>query len=276
MQPFDISILVLAYNSSKYVAECLNSVFLQNFTGSVQLIFLDDNSTDDTETIARSVLEKKIKAHWAVHFETNSVNLGSYLNLKKGLKIAQGKFIAYLEGDDIWVDKNKLTTQYQFLTKNDSYDAFACGCNFIDENGIQLPQLYYKELREKTFHNKDLWGYPPFQTSGVMFRNISQLKLPDSSINTNCNDKILFVLCSISKPIYYNPEKMIAYRYHKGNLTSNYSEYQNTVSRALVTNSFLIKHVGLKFLPSYLNAFVVFLKTYGIKIVQRIRSQQIL
>ncbi|MFT7591048.1 MAG: hypothetical protein ACI9UJ_000969, partial [bacterium] len=117
---------------------------------------------------------------------------------------------------------------------------------------------------EKTFENKDLWGYPPFQTSTFMFRREALPTLPGYFKKTTTNDKILFVLLSITAPLYYNPIVKTKYRYHIGNLTSNYSTLSNTLIRPLYTNLLLLRFVGFRFTG-------VFIKSLGELLVNSLR-----
>ncbi len=88
------TIATITYNSGNWVRQAIESVLASSFT-DFELIISDDCSTDQTWEIIQQYKDKRIKA-WR-----NEVNLGEYPNRNKVLQAAQGKFIIYIDGDDI-------------------------------------------------------------------------------------------------------------------------------------------------------------------------------
>jgi glycosyltransferase involved in cell wall biosynthesis len=95
LQPL-VSVLMTSYNREKYIAEAIQSVLDQTFT-DFEFIIVDDASTDDTLYIARKyeAIDKRIKVY------ANDQNLGDYPNRKKAASYAVGKYIKYVDSDDI-------------------------------------------------------------------------------------------------------------------------------------------------------------------------------
>lgn len=91
-----VSVLITSYNRSEYIAVAIESVLSQTFT-DFELIIVDDASTDDTLYIARKYedIDKRIKVY------ANDQNLGDYPNRKKAASYAIGKYIKYVDSDDI-------------------------------------------------------------------------------------------------------------------------------------------------------------------------------
>ncbi len=109
-----VSIIMPAYNSSKYIKKSILSVLNQSHS-NFQLIIIDDKSTDDTLNIIRSIEDKRI-----ILLE-NTVNLGVGPSRNIGIIKSKGRFIAFLDSDDIW-EKNKLSIQIKnMFDKNYSF-----------------------------------------------------------------------------------------------------------------------------------------------------------
>jgi glycosyltransferase involved in cell wall biosynthesis len=91
-----VSVLMTAYNREKYIAASIESVLASSYT-DFELIIVDDGSSDRTVEIARSYesKDKRIKVF------INEKNLGDYFNRNKAASYAKGKYIKYLDSDDL-------------------------------------------------------------------------------------------------------------------------------------------------------------------------------
>ena len=98
-----VSIIMPSYNTGKFIKETINSVLNQTYN-NWELIIVDDCSTDDTEEIVNAIKDNRIK------FLKNSTNSGAAISRNKAIKEAKGKWIAFLDSDDLW-KKEKLEKQ---------------------------------------------------------------------------------------------------------------------------------------------------------------------
>ncbi|GAB3531515.1 hypothetical protein GCM10027443_13870 [Pontibacter brevis] len=91
-----VSVLMTAYNREKYIAEAIESVLRSTYT-NFELIIVDDKSKDGTVDIAKSYAanDNRVKVF------INDVNLGDYPNRNKAAYYAKGKYIKYLDSDDV-------------------------------------------------------------------------------------------------------------------------------------------------------------------------------
>ncbi|MDE5695822.1 MAG: glycosyltransferase family 2 protein [Lachnospiraceae bacterium] len=107
-----VSVIMPAYNCEKYIGESIDSVLNQTYA-FLELIIVNDASTDDTKKI---ILEycKKDNRIFMYDLHTNS---GAAAARNKAIEMAKGKFIAFLDSDDIW-KRNKLEKQIEFMEKN--------------------------------------------------------------------------------------------------------------------------------------------------------------
>lgn len=91
-----VSVLMTAYNREKYIAEAIESVLSSTYQ-NFELIIVDDCSVDNTVAIARSFAEKDDR----ISLFINESNLGDYPNRNKAASFARGKYLKYLDSDDI-------------------------------------------------------------------------------------------------------------------------------------------------------------------------------
>lgn len=91
-----VSVLITSYNREKYIADAIESVLLSTFK-NFELIVVDDCSSDNTIEIIRSYEKKDNR----IRVFVNEKNLGDYYNRNKAASYAIGKYIKYLDSDDI-------------------------------------------------------------------------------------------------------------------------------------------------------------------------------
>jgi glycosyltransferase involved in cell wall biosynthesis len=90
-----VSVLMTAYNREQYIAEAIESVLASTFS-DFELIIVDDASTDNTVEIARRYLtDPRVQVH------SNVKNLGDYPNRNRAASFAKGKYLKYLDSDDV-------------------------------------------------------------------------------------------------------------------------------------------------------------------------------
>lgn len=102
-----VSIVIPMYNVEKYVGECLNSVLAQTFR-EIEVVCIDDASTDQTLKVA----EGFAKSDTRVHILINDENKGPAYTRNRGLDVAQGKYIYFLDSDDM-ITKNAIEELWQ-------------------------------------------------------------------------------------------------------------------------------------------------------------------
>tara|TARA_Y100000385_G_C13039948_1_gene614825 strand:+ start:322 stop:1119 length:798 start_codon:yes stop_codon:yes gene_type:complete len=106
-----VSILMPAFNSEKYIEESINSVLAQTYK-NWELIIIDDVSTDNTSSIVKNIAINDSR----IRFIQKQTRDGAANSRNIGIKKAQGRFIAFLDSDDIWKTK-KLEKQIFFMEK---------------------------------------------------------------------------------------------------------------------------------------------------------------
>ena len=124
-----ISVIMSVYNGEEYLAEAIDSVLGQSFK-DFELIVINDCSTDKTSEILKQYeeAETRVKVH------TNEVNLRLPSSLNKAISLAQGKYIARMDADDICLP-DRLEKQYAFMEAHP--DVALSSCRFMTlKNGV--------------------------------------------------------------------------------------------------------------------------------------------
>lgn len=142
-----ISIIMPAYNCEKFIEEAINSVIGQTYK-LWELIIIDDGSSDDT---VRKV-EKLSINNDRIRFYKNEENLGVSATRNKGISLANGSWIAFLDSDDIW-EPTKLEKQITCAQETAAEFVFT-GSSYINERGeyyqgiFEVPnKITYRTLR---------------------------------------------------------------------------------------------------------------------------------
>ncbi len=105
-----VSIIMPAYNCADYIADSIRSVLSQTYT-NWELLIVDDCSTDKTAEVIASFNDKRI------HYRRNERNMRASATRNEALKQAQGRYIAFLDSDDMWLPE-KLERQIAFMQEH--------------------------------------------------------------------------------------------------------------------------------------------------------------
>ena len=107
-----VSVIIPVYNCKQYLAESIESVLSQTYH-PVEIIVVNDGSTDESEDIA-----KKYTSRLRYSYQQHS---GQAVARNKGIKLARGNFLAFLDADDLWL-KDKLNNQMTTFDANPELD----------------------------------------------------------------------------------------------------------------------------------------------------------
>ena len=122
-----VSIIMPSFNTASYIAESIESVLHQTYT-DWELIVVDDCSTDNTDEVMEGYLEDK-----RIRYFKNDKNSGAAVSRNKALREAKGKWIAFLDSDDLW-NPDKLDKQIRFM-ENNNYHFSYTNYSEIDSEG---------------------------------------------------------------------------------------------------------------------------------------------
>jgi len=165
-----VSVILPTYNRAKYITKAIESVWRQSYK-NLELIIINDASTDATGKLVGRFAKYNPK----IIILRNEINLGIVASLNKGIKAAQGKYIARLDDDDVWCDDKKIEKQVDFLEKNQEYCLVGGGVIKIDKNDKEI--VRYLLPKEDEYIRKTILVNNVFAHTTVLFRKDTFLKV---------------------------------------------------------------------------------------------------
>lgn len=125
-----VSIIMPSYNTANFISSTIKSVLVQTYT-DWELIIVDDCSTDNTDEVVRPFL-----SDLRICYIKNEKNCGAAVSRNRALREAKGKWIAFLDSDDLWLPE-KLEKQVSFMKTNDYFFTYT-NYKEIDVTGKQI------------------------------------------------------------------------------------------------------------------------------------------
>ncbi len=144
-----VSVILPAYNAMDFLPQAVSSVLAQTFA-DFELIIINDGSSDNIESWAHSLHDRRIKF-------VSQINSGPASARNNGLRNALGDYIAFIDADDIWV-ATKLEKQVNLLAENPEMGLVYSWISLIDEAGKRQGKLRKNSVRgnvwlDLTVHN---------------------------------------------------------------------------------------------------------------------------
>jgi glycosyltransferase involved in cell wall biosynthesis len=127
-----VSIIIPLYNGEPFIEATIHSVLEQTYQ-NIEIIVLDDGSSDNSARIVKTFSDEKIR------YVLNETNLGLNQNIKKGIELANGEYICLLGHDDLYV-KDKLEKQITYIEEN-NLDGVYAACFILHKEGTVTEQL---------------------------------------------------------------------------------------------------------------------------------------
>ena len=217
-----VSVYINVYNRADLVGETIRSVLSQTYA-NLQIIIVDDGSTDGTADVIRSFEDPRIEFY---PLEKN-VNVVGALN--EGLKHVRGEYAAHVDSDDLW-EPDKIEKQVAFLETHAEYGSCFSLVKIIDETGAEaagnevlnsalfqvdnMPQA--KMLRFFYEHSNHL------NHSSMLVRKeiLDQSGGYDLALQY-LHDFDLWTKFILAAPIYILQEPLVCYRVHSGNYSGS-------------------------------------------------------
>ena len=205
-----VSIIVPVYNAGRFLEQTLQSVLLQDFT-DWELLLVNDCSTDDsTEIIRRHEDDKRIRL---INLDKNG---GAAVARNRGINLAKGRYIAFLDSDDIWKSDN-LSKQVAFMEKGNYVFSFS-KIRMTDEEGKPVSSI--REIPERVDY-KYLLRKTVIATSSVMLdrQAIGNFSMP---LRRSGQDYATWLMLLRKVPYAYClQEPLVDYRVVNNSLSSN-------------------------------------------------------
>lgn len=149
-----VSICCITYNHAPYIRQCLDGFLMQKTNFKYEIVIHDDCSTDGTTEIIKEYASKYPDIFVPLYEDENQYSKGVRgMYAKFVYPKARGKYIAFCEGDDYWIDENKLQMQVDFLESHPDYMMCFHAAEVLDE--LQIGLKY--EVLDKDYNSTELY-----------------------------------------------------------------------------------------------------------------------
>lgn len=203
-----VSIIMPSYNTGSFIEETIKSVLAQTYT-SWELIIVDDCSTDNTDEVVGKYSDERIV------YIKNDANAGAAVSRNRALREAKGKWIAFLDSDDLWYPQ-KLERQITFM-ETGGYDFSYTNYEEIDENSKSIGKTVTGPARIGR------WGMVMYCWPGcltVMYNRekIGLLQIGDIKKN---NDYAMWLKVAEKADCHLLDEQLAKYRKRTGSISNH-------------------------------------------------------
>ncbi len=238
-----VNICLITYNHEAYIAQAIESILKQIVNFQIRIVIGEDYSTDRTRAICSEYAEKYPDI---IYLPPAEKNLGMLKNFERALKACEGKYIAFLEGDDYWTDALKLQKQIDFLERNPDYSACFHNVTIQSTRYNQVREWTWLHLEKDSFETEDLLGQWFIPSGSVVFVNDPGLVLPDWFFHCKSGDIPFLLLLSLRGRFKYFNEVMGVYRSHDKGAAAAHAGYDKIISMIFIYENFNI-HTHFKY-----------------------------
>ena len=242
-----VSIIMPNYNSEKFIKATIESVIAQTYK-NWELIIVDDCSTDDSLSVIEQYDDDRIRVL------KNEKNSGAAVSRNNAIEAANGRYIAFLDSDDLW-DKDKLLMQLNFM--NEKQCAFSFTHYYFDKNDGVLREFSPKKDKYdyKTILKHCYIACPTviYDSSilGKIFMPVGAVKREDfacwlqilrKNVQAYCLHKSLTTVKIHTDSVSYNKTKMIKYQWNV---------YRKVEKLSVVKSLYYMAHWAIKGVLKY-------------------------
>lgn len=271
-----VSVIIPAYNHESYVAQTIDSVIQQTYQ-NIELIVIDDGSTDRTAHVIKSYSDK-CKTRFSNHLNIFNKNQGVIASLNQGISLANGKYFASIASDDLYL-ACCISQLVNFLESNSEY-GLAVGDNLIvDDKG----QRCFWDKKQRTTYDQnrafattfcdyiikkdstlslcsdDFGSYSKLLTynhipGGFVIRKKVLDEVGGYSIKSTLEDLGLMLQLSKKTKFKFIDKPLFKYRWHEGNTIKQKKRMKLAYRQTMSLEAEYAKSVGLShMIPFYKN-----------------------
>ena len=204
-----VSIVMPSYNTGCFIKETIESVLAQSYS-NWELIIVDDCSKDNTDDIVKPYLSDA-----RIRYLKNEANSGAAVSRNRALREAKGRWIAFLDSDDLW-ESDKLKKQIAFMESNGYYFSYT---NYIEIDEKSIPNgKSVTGPKRITKHGMYNYCWPGCLT--VMYDSDAVGLIQIADIKKN-NDYAMWLKVCKKANCYLLSETLARYRKRSGSISNH-------------------------------------------------------
>ena len=208
-----VSVIIPAYNGDRYIAEAIDSALEQTYSDEYEIIVVDDGSTDNTVRVVEQYGDK-------VNYLSQK-NQGVAASRNLGLAAARGKYIAFLDQDDIFLP-DKLASQVALLEQDPDLGIVNSGWQIVDERGTASSAVQ-PWLQIPNLSCADLVIWKPVFLGAMLFRRswLERARGFNTALQQTPDVDLVMRLAMMGCSATWVKETTVKYRQHDANASKN-------------------------------------------------------
>lgn len=198
-----------SYNTGRFIKETIESVLDQSYP-AWELIIVDDCSTDNTDEVVNQYLVDE-----RIRYIKNDTNSGAAVSRNRALREAKGKWIAFLDSDDLW-EADKLQKQILFMKDNDYHFSYTNYVEIDEESKVNGKSV----TGPKRISKHGMYNYCWMGCLTVMYDAdaVGLIQIPDIKKN---NDYAMWLKVCKKANCYLLDETLARYRKRSGSISNH-------------------------------------------------------
>ena len=204
-----VSIIMPSYNTGRFIAKTIESVLVQSYS-DWELIIVDDCSNDNTDDVVTQYL---VDAR--IRYIKNETNSGAAVSRNRALREAKGKWIAFLDSDDLW-EPDKLEKQIAFMENNGYHFSYT---NYIEIDEESIPNGK-RVTGPKRITKHGMYNYCWMGCLTVMYDSATVGLIQIEDIKKNNDYAMWLKVCKIAN-CYLLDENLARYRKRSGSISNH-------------------------------------------------------
>lgn len=242
-----VSVVIPCYNQGRYLSTAVDSVLAQTHK-DVEVIIVDDGSTDDTERVAaRYASDSRVRY-------VRQTNRGPSAARNAGVAACGGEYVNFLDADDILYPE-KLQMQLDVLIQDSRLAFVYCDISHIDQNGSDIAgkrDLSISQSRRMLsgdiFDSLFVGGYFPPHAPLLRVDIFKKIGGFDESLRGCCDWDLWLRIAADGNYTYYLDQKLAAYRIHAGNMSNDTRHMRDDEFRVIQK---LVQHFPIRAAQAY-------------------------
>lgn len=210
-----VSIVCNTYNQEDYIADALESFIMQKTSFKFEILVHDDASTDSTANIVREYEKKYPDLIKPIYEAENQYSQKNGMIAKQQYGRAKGKYIAFCEGDDYWLDDEKLQKQVDFMESHPGYSLCVHTAQTVEADTKKVIDYISvsEEDRDMTVDEMIMkWGCELPTNSMLYLKNLRD-EYPEFLLHAPVGDYPLTLYLSLKGKVRFMSDCMSAYRH---------------------------------------------------------------
>src|SRR5574344_805680 len=165
-----LSVCLITYNHARFLPKALEGILMQHVNFPIEFVVGDDCSSDNSIEI---IWQYALKSPFQFRILDYQTHYGMHKNRERTIRACQGKYVALLEGDDYWIDSNKLQTQVDILEQDLTLSVCCTNASVESDESIKRDDSYpyVTDIKNGRFTVQTIIRSNFIPTCTVVFRN---------------------------------------------------------------------------------------------------------